>query len=444
MFMQALKQEMQGAGQVIVASARRAAPYLLRGARWEEASTLLEQMLHRDSSPATLAFALPLLQRIATATAGSDLGLWVTGVLAKTLWAAGRSAEAEQTMQTIIRQCVDQGNYRVASTAAGDLLNLLMDSGRPAEALAVADEMAGYTRQAGLGPWTQLSDETMRLQVLNAMGRYAEVLAAVGALRPKLDALPLEGEAEETVNPWNVRETLLDTGHTAALYSERWDAALALNAERVQAKQARGADALEVARTRFNDYFPLLRLCRYADVRGLLLGCRAVFEAERDFANLGKVYGALADLEEETGGRPAAVRFQEIALGYKYQAGQPEDCAISHHNLANYLERSGADPAAVLAHRLAAATIFLQAGSGHLRTVVDNLVKTGLPAAPPTFAAVAGRVEAIEGVRFRPLFERLPCTAADGDAAIAAVWRLVGEQKKKRDNRAYREEAMSP
>ena len=73
----------------------------------------------------------------------------------------------------------------------------------------------------------------------------------------KMDALPLKSEAEEAVNPWNVRETLLDTGRKAAL-SRRWETALALNAEVVKVKQARGADALEVARTRFNDYGPLL------------------------------------------------------------------------------------------------------------------------------------------------------------------------------------------
>jgi hypothetical protein len=128
------------------------------------------------------------------------------------------------------------------------------------------------------------------------------------------------------------------------------------------------------------------------------------------------------------------VRFEEIALGYSYQAGQPEDCAIIHNNLANYLARQGADPAAVLAHRLAAATIRLQTQSGLLPTTLHNLAGSDLPAAPPAFAAVAGRVEAIEGVRFRSLFERLPRTAPDGDAAIAAVWRLVGEEKKKRDS----------
>ena len=157
----------------------------------------------------------------------------------------------------------------------------------------------------------------------------------------------------------------------------------------MKVKLARGADALEVARTRFNDYGPLLRLHRYDDARALLLSCRAVFEDERDIEMLGKVYGALADLEDKTGGRAAAVRFEEVALGYSYQAGEPENCAISHNNLANYLERQGADPATVLAHRLAAATIRLQMQSGHLSTTVRNLANSDLPPAPPAFADVA-------------------------------------------------------
>ena len=157
---------------------------------------------------------------------------------------------------------------------------------------------------------------------------------------------------------------------------------------------------------------------------------------------LGKVYGALADLEDETGGRAAAVRFEEVALGYKYQAGEPEDCAISHHNLANYLERQGADPATVLAHRLAAAAIRLQMQSGLLSTTVHNLANSDLPPAPPAFADVAKRVEAIEGVRFQALFERLPRTAPDGDAAIAAVWQMVADEKRRRDEERQRQDAV--
>jgi hypothetical protein len=310
------------------------------------------------------------------------------------------------------------------------------------EALTVADEKAGYTRQAKLGPWSQLSAECQRLQVLNALGRYDEVLAAVEKLRPQLDSLPETSEADEMANPWNVRETLLDTGAFAAMRSERWEAVLELNAESVRARQSRGADALELARTRYNDYGPLLRLRRYDAARQLLVGCRAVFEAEHDFANLGNVYSALADLEDETGGRAEAVRFEQIALGYHYQASQPENCPISHNNLANYLERQAADPATVLAHRLAAALIGAQVQSGELGNRVRNLANSDLPSAPPDFAEVVARVEALEGVRFAALFEHLPRTAPNGDAAIAAVWQLVAEERSRRGAETQRGEEV--
>ena len=52
------------------------------------------------------------------------------------------------------------------------------------------------------------------------------------------------------------------------------------------------------------------------------------------------------------------------------------------------------------------------------------------------------RVEAIEGVRFQALFERLPRTAPDGDAAIAAVWQMVADEKRRRDEDKQRQDAV--
>ena len=433
-FRRALETEMEGQSQLVAESGRRAAPYLLRRERWEHASTLLENMLLRDSSPATLAFAIPLLRRIVDETAGTERALIDAGVLAMALWQAGRTAEAEQMERDRIKECVAQGNYRLASVAAANLFNLLHAAGRYEEALAAAEEKAEYTRRAGLGPWTQLGDEGMRLQALNAVGEYGEVLARVKALRPQLEELPLEGDAEEAVNPWNVRETLLDTGRSAAMRSERWRAALALNAEIVRYQERRGADALEVARTRFNDYGPLQHLDRLEDARHLLDGCRAVFEAERYVAGLGNVYIAFAILENRAGDRPAAVGFAETALRYRYRAGNPEECAISHNNLANYLARDREDAGLVLAHRLAAALIRVQISSGLLPTTLINLASSELPSAPPPFAEVVARVEQISGVRFGELAQRLAgYTGRSSEEALAQVWQLVQQEREKRE-----------
>ena len=427
-----LKTEMEGGGEMVVDAARRATPYLLRRERWAEAASLLEQMLYRDKSPETLAYALPLLRQIVEATADTPEGLQYAGLLARTLNQAGRFQEAEPLLRDLIKRGVERGEYRTVSVASGELLILLRQNGRLDEALALAGEMAGYTQKAGLGPWAQLGDECRRLQILNALGRYDDVLEAVEALRTKLAALPEQRELEEAVNPWNVREGLLDTGREAALRGEHYGEALALNAEIVQYRKQRGASALELARTRYNDSGALLRLARYKDARQLLLDCRAVFEAERDIEYLGKVWSALADLADKTGDQADAVRFEEIALAYKYQAGRPESCAVSHNNLANSLQRSGKDTETVLAHRLAAVAMALQMQSGHLPIFLRNLANTERPAASPSFDSVADTVEQVDGVRFRAMFGRLPSTAADGDAAIATVWQRALELQRQR------------
>ena len=433
MFARGIKTEMQGGGRLIVPSVQHAVPYLMRRGRWEEAATLLEQMLKRDSSPAALAMALPLLRRIAEATKDAEIELPTMGILARTLQQADRYEEAEQMLRDGMEKSLAQENYGLASVFAGELLKLLRQRGRLQDALSLAEQKADYTKLAGLGPWTQLSDEGMRLQILNALGRYREVLETVDVLRKQLTTLPEESEAEEVVDAWNVREGLLDTGHTAVLHLEQWKMALSLNAEIVQFTKERGADEVEITSTLFNDYSPLLGLHRYDEARTLLETCREVYERAHDFVGLGKVFTALARLENEQGHYAAAAQFEQSALRYSYQAGQPEDCAISHNNLSNYLKSSEAEPEVVLAHRLAAAVIYFQISSGLLSDSIYNLANSPLPSAPPRFAEVVAQVEQIEGVRFAELFAQLPTRVPDGDAAIAAVWELVQQEKGRRE-----------
>jgi hypothetical protein len=427
-----LKAETEGGSETVAEAARRGVPYLLREQRWDAASHLLEELLRRDTSPEAVAFALPLLERIAAATAGTERELIDQGILAKALRMAGRRDEAERKLRDLCARARAQGEFRLASAAAGDLVNLLATSGRLQEALAVIDEMSDDIRRAGLGPWTQLAGKGRRLRVLAAMGQYDTVLEEVERLRAHMATLPESSEAEEAADAWNVRESLLDTGRSAALGSRRWAAALALNAEIVKLTATRGATALELARTRFNDYGPLLELERFAEARTLLMECRRVFEAERAVGELGGVFSALADLECRTGDPKTAAEFEQVALGYRYQAGDPADCAVSHCNLGNYLAPLGADPAGGLAHRLASAVLELQMQSGGLSTDLRNLSNSGLPATPPPFAEVVAQVEAVPGVRFAALFKRLPRTFPDGDAALAALWQMVAEERARR------------
>ena len=432
---QAWQQEEQGGGALLVYACRSAAPYLLRQKRWENASTLLEQALRRDVSPATQMAVLPLLRQLVAATVGTTRELADARLLARTLLKAGYRQEAEPQLQVVLEQAIKQKEWRVAAATTGDLINLLRSTGQTCEALILVKQRQDYTHQARLGPWTQLSIEGQRLQLLYKLGHYGEVLAATEALWPKLQTLPRASDQDETVEPWQVREVILETCHFAARALERWEQALALTAEIKQSKIARSAPALEIARTDFNAYFPLLRLQHHAEASALLENCRATFAMENAVVDLGRVFGALADLEDNLNHRDRAIDLLQKALRYNYLAGDPEDCAVSHFNLANYLMRTGGPPAVALAHRLAAALIDLQIASGQLASGLQVLAGdladfTASPPLPADFAALCAIVEQVEGVRFRDLFERLPNErAADGDAALQQVLALARQMR---------------
>ena len=80
---------------------------------------------------------------------------------------------------------------------------------------------------------------------------------------------------------------LLDTGRTAALGSERWETALALNAERVKVKLRAAPMRWRWPAPASTITFPCSPCAAYDDARALLLSCRAIFEAERDIEVLG-------------------------------------------------------------------------------------------------------------------------------------------------------------
>jgi tetratricopeptide (TPR) repeat protein len=425
-FGQAQSDEMEGAGELIVLSGLRGAPYLMRLGRWNEASTFLEQAIKRDESSGTMAAVIPMLRRIADATRGTERELVDVAVLARALLHAGRWQEAEAMQRSLMAEAAKRSQFRLALGVAGDLFRILRDTGRLEEALDLVEEIKSYTMKAGLGPWTQLGNEGRRLQVLTRLGRYDEVLEVVKGLRAEMESLPEEGEQEESVEPWNVKEGILSAGRNAAIRSGDYQQALEFNAEVLEVTKARGATELELAKTAFNDYFPLLRLGRYDDAGNLLWACKEVFEREKDINMLGRVFSALADLEDELGRVDQAATFEETALRYKYLAGDPESISVSHHNLAN-LGKAGIE--VVLAHRLADGIICNLTGSGGLAQTIQGLAsdldRFGQKALPKSFDEVCRTVEQVEGVRFRELFTRLAGPEVDGDEVLRAVVELA-------------------
>jgi hypothetical protein len=223
---QAHEQEGGEDSALIVHAGLAAAPYLLRRRDLNTASTLLDNAIRRDDSPGVIAVALPALRRIAAATDAAD----DQAVLARALSVVD-PAEAERLIRDALDRAAAGGEDWLASAIAGELVFMLRQAGRLDQALEMAGQKAGYTRRAGLGPWTQLLDQGLRLQILSLMGQHKQVLADIEVMRGQMSQLPARPGDNENAAPWNVREVILDTGHTSALALGRWQQCLDLNAE---------------------------------------------------------------------------------------------------------------------------------------------------------------------------------------------------------------------
>ncbi|MFC2142141.1 CHAT domain-containing protein [Acidobacteriota bacterium] len=430
-FDESRKIEMHGSGNLIRLSARRAIPYLLRQARWEIASDVLEHLLHREQDQTLLAYVIPFLRQIAEASRGTDQEIGSTLTLAKALRFSDCKTEAKELLNSVILLCVKHGNFRLAFNASVQLANILITKDSLSEALRISEVGIRFAQQASLGPWTQLSAEGLRLQILNLMGFHDEVLHTIESLRTQMSNFSEELGTDELVLHWNVKEGILNAAQIAALENGNFKMALGFAEELIESVRSRGASEHWLAVARFNSYGPLLRLQRYDEVRKMLTECRVVFEASHDIQMLGKLYGALADLEESTGELETAIQFEEKAMFYHYQTNIPSDCASSHANYCYYLIHNKSDQGIILAHEMACAIIYYQIGSIKLHSSIQSIASNKLPDTLPTYEDVVAKVEAISGVNFTSLFETLPRRAPDGDAAISTIWELVTEEKER-------------
>ncbi len=391
-----------------------AAPYLIRQKQWGAARSMLEDAFNRQQMKETAATILSALQAIRAQTKDLEADL-----LAAKVMQLINPVTAESWTQENLKEALEQRDYRTAMGAAGQLVNLYRRTARLTEALALASQQADYARQCDPGPWTQLQSDVTRLQILNDMGQADQVLAEVQRLRARIRDYPPEPGPDEAVPVWHVQQMLLATGRDAARMLGRWEEALDLNAASAAAQRAQGASAINLARTEYMDYFPLLQLDRADDALVLLLQCRRIFERADDIEGLGHVFTALAHTEELRGHREAAVGLECDALRYKYRAGDVTvGLAVSHHNLGTLL-RLVRLPADALAHHLAAALVRdLTAAEGVDRSVseaAEDLRDMGTgPAGLTSIAELSGRVGVVPGVNLGALVKAL---TPDHDAA---------------------------
>ena len=304
------------------------------------------------------------------------------------------------------------GNWANALTMNGDL-----DAARERYL-----ENAEASRQAGRPEVDVIASEVEALRIDIMQGRAAEALPQVKERLARVEDCWQRHRSGESVpeapDPEFLARTLigaLDIAKEAHFVQEEWESALRRTDAVLEVERALQRPAEDIAVTRINRAVELGRLRRFGEAKAELEECLQVFQ--NDPARRARVLGSLANLFDERGDVPQAIAQQRRALAIRDQLPDPSDRAISHHNLANSLERSGTPFALAESsrHRLAALVYLLVSGlGGYLQDSLHDYAFVFRRANTAGSPLVVPRVaEVLADPAFHPLKEWLRLRQAD-------------------------------
>ena len=232
-------------------------------------------------------------------------------------------------------------------------------------------ESAEASRQAGRPEVHVIAQELEALHIDIMQGRAAEALPQVEERLARVEDWWQRHRSGQPVpeapDPEYLARTLisaLDIAKHADRALNDWESALRRTDAVLEVKRALHRPAEDIAGSRMNRAVELGSLGRFGEAKAELEECLQVFQ--NDPARRAKVLGSLADLFDEQGDVPQAIAQQRRALALREQLPDPSDRAISHNNLAIYLERSGTPSALAESsrHQLAALVYRLVSGLG--------------------------------------------------------------------------------
>jgi tetratricopeptide (TPR) repeat protein len=367
------------------------------------------------------------MRKIVEATAGTPRELEDRGVLARILTQAGKLDEAEEQLRKIYSEAVKQNDFAIASLSAGDLASLMIRTNQAEEALPILKDKARHTKAAKLGPWSQLGDQILNLQVMQAMGRNRAVLNQVKKLQLKAAALGPSDPAKDRISDWNVRETLLDVGRIAASALNRWKEAWSFYEMIAQIERDRNASAFERANSAFLAHPALVELGRFGEAQRLLAGCRHIFELEGQIGMIWQVLVAQAKLERRLGHTPEATNLAKAALRLSYAGRAIPSIGENHTLLADCFQDAGGVHREALCHRIAGAMIEkIVTGKTDvtMRALAQDVLtcKQNLGAEiPQSLPELVSGLERIDGTRFRDLLLAVNDEMEDAELLFADI-----------------------
>ncbi len=262
----------------------------------------------------------------------------------------------------------------------GNWANALRDVGDLDAARQRQLESAEAKKNAGRPAVNVIGSELEALRIDIMQGEAAQALPQVEARLARIETWWRQHRAGHSV-PEAPDPAFLARAYLSALdiacqahnAQQDWEATLPRVDAMLDVRRTLQRPAEELATTRMNRAVVLGRLGRFGEAQTELEACLQLFQ--HDPANSARVLSSLAGLFDKQGDVAEAIRQQRRALALCEQLPDPSDRAGSHHNLALYLDRSGAPAALAEAprHMLAALVYRLVAGLGqHLQNSERN------------------------------------------------------------------------
>lgn len=366
----------------------RALIYCVQAGAWKRLSGFAGAIVSSTSDSRLLASLIPHLQTAAESAPHGNPRWSCLGYLADAI-SAGRpdlSLVLYEKAACLAREVAEAGGegsclaWSDLAWISGNWANALAATGRLDEARERHFESAEASKAGGRPEFDVIFSELEMLRI-DIMQGYSE------RVRPKIEALlsQVQGWWEAWCAGTSLPDSLggevivrtyigaLDVAKQADSATEDWDSALRRQDAVLEVERRLHQPLLDIADSRMNRANILVALHRFGEARQELEECLALFQ--NDSAREARVRSILAALFAGQNDINQAVIQERRALALREQFEVPSERAVSHHNLAAYLQRFG-EPDSLnesQRHRLAALVYTIEARMTlNLRSMVSN------------------------------------------------------------------------
>lgn len=398
---------------------RRALVYCIQARAWDRLGSFASWVVTSSNDPVLLGGLIPHLQAAAEAAPEGKPRWSCLTYLADALLRGGRpdaSLPFYEQAATQARSVAEAGGdgarqaWADLGAISGNWAAALIFNGDLDAARRRQLESAEALREARSPGVEVLGHELEALRIDVMQGRAAEALPDIESRLERVEEWWLQHRAGQPTPAAPEPEVLaralisaLDIAREAHFAQEDWEQALPRIDAILEVKRALRRPAEDIGSTRMNRANVLGRLRRFGEAKAELEACLEIFRNDplRSAATLSSV----ADLFYKQGDVRSAIETERRALALRDQLPDPRDRAISHNNLASYLDRNGrpAERVEVAGHLLAALVYRLVVGQ-HLQTMMGSYANVFRRAqAEGTEPAVPRIAELLADPAFQPL-----------------------------------------